>query len=301
MGKIIAICNQKGGVGKTTTAINLSAFLAEKGKKILLVDLDPQANATSGLGHDKKSVERGTYDFLMGLADVAEIKVSTQISGLDLLPSNASLAGAEVELVSLLAREFKLKEKLLELKNSFDFILIDCPPSLGLLTVNALVAAEGVMIPLQCEYYALEGLSQLMETITLVRRALNQQLNIEGVVLTMADFRTRLTDEVIKEVRGYFKEKVFKSIIPRSIRLSEAPGFGQPILLYDRASSGAQKYEDLAEEFITQYAGDKNPPAEETAMLETGISSEKPASGTEPDGNNPAAENDPNLSTKNIE
>ena len=296
MGKIIAVCNQKGGVGKTTTAINLSTFLADKGKKILLVDMDPQANATSGLGRDKKSITQGTYEFLMGLSGYEEIKLEAQIPGLSLLPSNSSLAGAEVELVSLIAREFKLKEKLAEIKNDFDFIFIDCPPSLGLLTVNALVAAEGVMIPLQCEYYALEGLSQLMETIGLVRRSLNPQLDVEGVVLTMADFRTRLTDEVIKEVRGYFKERVFNSIIPRSIRLSEAPGFGEPILIYDRASTGAQKYEQLAEEFIGRHlhsGGNVSEPEKETYN-----GKDLPESPAEPQTE---TETDQNLSAQNIE
>jgi len=250
MGKIIAFCNQKGGVGKTTTAINLSSYIAQSGKKTLLIDADPQANATSGVGVNKREITRSIYDCIMGLAGPDELIRTTAVANLFIIPSHASLTGAEVELVAAPQREYRLREITRSLRERFDFIFIDCPPSLGLLTLNALVAADSVIIPLQCEYYALEGLTQLMDTVSRVKRALNIGLEIEGVVLTMADFRTKLTDEVIREVKEHFKNKVFTSIIPRSVRLSEAPGFGQPILLYDAQSIGAQKYALLAEEFL---------------------------------------------------
>ncbi|MBI4846850.1 MAG: ParA family protein [Candidatus Omnitrophica bacterium] len=258
MGKIIVFCNQKGGVGKTTTAINMSAFLAEKGLKILLVDADPQANATSGLGIDKKTVTRGTYELLMGIAGAENIAIPTCVENLMLIPSSVALTGTEIELVEVENREFKLKKALEPLKIRYDFVFIDCPPSLGLITLNCMVAAQSVIIPLQCEYYALEGLSQLVDTISLVKKSLNPNLQTEGVVLTMADFRTRLTSEVIKEVKTFFGSKVFDSIIPRSVRLSEAPGFGQPIIKYDRFSIGALKYEALAGEFIERNREDGN-------------------------------------------
>ncbi|MBU4304735.1 MAG: AAA family ATPase [Candidatus Omnitrophica bacterium] len=252
MGKIIGVCNQKGGVGKTTTTINIGAFLAQSGSRVLIVDADPQANATSGLGIDKKTVQRGAYEALMGIAALEEIVLSGPVQNLFVAPSSVSLTGAEIELVDTPQREFRMKAMFGATKEQYDFIFIDCPPSLGLLTLNVLVAADSVIIPLQCEYYALEGLSQLMDTISLVKKSLNPLLAIEGVVLTMADYRTRLTGEVIKEVQEYFKDKVFESIIPRNIRLSEAPGFGQPILLYDPFSIGALKYESLAKELIAR-------------------------------------------------
>ncbi len=250
MSEIIAVCNQKGGVGKTTTAINLSTYLALSGKKILLVDIDPQANATSGFGIDKTSVAVGTYQFLLEEASPEKVIQPTAIQNLSLVPSNEDLMGAEVELVSEVGREGKLKRALAPLTAQFDFIFIDSPPSLGLLTVNALVAADSVIIPMQCEYFALEGLSQLIRTIDLVRERLNPALTLRGVLLTMADFRTNLTDQVIQEARNFFKEKVYQTVIPRSIRLSEAPGFGKPIALYDAHCPGAQKYRELGQEIL---------------------------------------------------
>ena len=262
MGKTIAICNQKGGTGKTTSAINISSYLAILGKNILLIDLDPQGNATSGLGIDKESIAKSAYHLLLEDASLDEVIVKTQINNLSLVPATVDLSGAEVELVSVLGRESRLKKAIEPLKNNFDFIIIDCPPSLGLLTVNALCSADSVFIPLQCEYYALEGLSQLIRTIGLVKNNLNQNLEIEGVFLTMADFRTNLTREVISEARSYFSHqginigpfgrriKVFDTVIPRSVRLTEAPSFGKPIAMYDETSIGAKKYFELAKEFL---------------------------------------------------
>ncbi len=250
MGKIIAICNQKGGTGKTTSAINLAAYIALLGKKVLLVDLDPQANTTSGVGINKHSVDKSTYHILLEELDIREILQKTAINNLWLAPSNLDLTGAEVELVSALGREYRLKKALQKERENFDFIIIDSPPSLGLLTINSLCAADSVLIPVQCEYYALEGVTQLANTINLVTNNLNPNLVIEGVLLTMADFRTNLTKEVVGEVRNYFKEKVYKSVIPRSIRLTEAPSYGKPIAVYDKDSLGAQKYEELAREIL---------------------------------------------------
>lgn len=250
MAKIIAICNQKGGTGKTTTAVNLSAALALAGKKVMLVDIDPQANATSGIGIDKNKVGRSAYNVLVDETPIAEILMSNLENKISVLPSNPALAGAEVELVSLFSREYRLKKALENIALEFDFILIDCPPSLGLLTINALAAANSILIPVQCEYYALEGLTQLLNTITLVRKNLNSALEIEGVVLTMADYRTNLTQEVISEVRNYFKEKVYQAVIPRNIRLTEAPSFGKSIFAYDKDSLGAKKYAELADELL---------------------------------------------------
>jgi chromosome partitioning protein len=250
MGKIIAICNQKGGTGKTTSAINLAVYIALLGKKVLLVDLDPQANTTSGVGINKHGVSKSTYHILLEELEIREILQKTAINNLWLAPSNLDLTGAEVELVSTLGREYRLKKTLQKEKENFDFIIIDSPPSLGLLTINCLCAADSVLIPVQCEYYALEGVAQLANTINLVKNNLNPNLAIEGVLLTMADFRTNLTKEVMSEVRNYFKEKVYKSVIPRSIRLSEAPSYGKPIAVYDKDSLGAQKYEELAREIL---------------------------------------------------
>ena len=250
MAKTIAICNQKGGVGKTTTAINLAAYLALSGKKILLIDMDPQGNATSGLGIDKHGIKTSIYDLVIDEIDPKPIILKTQVENLALIPSNLSLTGAEVELVGIMGREYRLKKALSPLISDYDFILIDCPPSLGLLTINALTAADSVLIPLQCEYYALEGLSQLVNTINLVKENLNANLNIEGVLLTMADYRTNLTNEVINEARNFFKEKIYEAVIPRNIRLTEAPGFGKPIAIYDKNSIGAQKYQEFTDELL---------------------------------------------------
>jgi len=250
MGKIIAICNQKGGTGKTTTSINLSAYLALAGKKVLLIDLDPQANATSGSGINKHNVQNSSYHLLLEEMDLKEIIQPTAVKNFFIAPSNLDLTGAEVELVGMLAREYRLKRVLAKEKENFDFIVIDSPPSLGLLTINALCAADSVLIPVQCEYYALEGVTQLSHTIKLIKENLNPDLVIEGVLLTMADFRTNLTKEVINEARNYFKDKVYKTVIPRNIRLTEAPSFGKPIALYDNESIGAEKYEELAKEII---------------------------------------------------
>lgn len=267
MAKVIAFCNQKGGVGKTTTAINLAAFLALSGKKVLLIDIDPQGNATSGLGIDKHSVKTSTYDILIDDVDPRSVLINTQVENLFLFPSNLNLTGAEVELVGVLGREHKLKKSLAGLLNDFDFILMDCPPSLGLLTVNALSAANSVIIPIQCEYYALEGLSQLVNTINLVKENINPALEIEGVLLTMADYRTNLTNEVIKEVKKFFGAKVYDTVIPRNIRLAEAPGFGKPIALYDRNSIAAKKYEDFSNELL----GIKKETFQDTTTIDNSI------------------------------
>ena len=250
MGKIITVCNQKGGTGKTTSAINIAVFLAVAGKKIMLIDLDPQANATSGSGINKHNVVKSTYHVLLEELDIKDVLVSTAVPNLLIAPSNLDLTGAEVELVGSLGREYRLKKALEKVKPEFDFIIIDSPPSLGLLTINGLCAADSVIIPVQCEYYALEGLSQLHNTIKLVRDNINPNLTIEGVLLTMADFRTNLTKEVIQEVRKHFKDKVYHTVIPRNIRLTEAPSFGKPIFLYDKDSLGAQKYRELCQEIL---------------------------------------------------
>lgn len=250
MGKTIAICNQKGGVGKTTTAINLGYYLAHKAKKVLLIDFDPQANTTSGLGVDKSKIDKNIYDVLINSIEVDSIAQEAYLPGFKLIPSGINLTGAEIELISLMNREHRLKNAIKDIENNYDFVLIDSPPSLGLLTINALTAAGSVIVPIQCEYYALEGLSQLLNTINLVHDNLNPELVIEGVLLTMADYRTNLTSEVINETRKFFKDKVFKTIIPRSIKLSEAPGFGKPIELYDKHSIGARTYSSLASEIL---------------------------------------------------
>ncbi|ANW97538.1 sporulation initiation inhibitor Soj [Thermoclostridium stercorarium subsp. thermolacticum DSM 2910] len=254
MSKIIAIANQKGGVGKTTTAVNLSSCLAVKGKKVLLIDIDPQGNTTSGLGIDKSKVEKSIYDVIINEIPIGETFIETKVKNLTLSPSNIQLAGAEVELVSVISRETRLKHALNDIKEDFDFIIIDCPPSLGLITINALTAADTILVPIQCEYYALEGLSQLMNTVKLVQKHLNPNLKVEGVVLTMFDARTNLSIQVVDEVKKYFGNKVYKTIIPRNVRLSEAPSYGLPIILYDSKSKGAECYMDLADEVI-EYSG----------------------------------------------
>ncbi len=250
MAKIIAICNQKGGVGKTTTSINLSTYLAISGKRILLIDIDPQGNATSGLGINKHNIKQSIYDLIIDEIDPKQVIIPTGIDNLSIIPSTLSLTGAEVELVGIMGREYRLKKALSPILSEFDYIIIDCPPSLGLLTVNALSAADSVLIPVQCEYYALEGLGQLVNTVNLVKENLNSSLVIEGVLLTMADFRTNLTNEVINEVKEFFKAKVYNSIIPRNIRITESPGFGKPIALYDKTSIGAQKYQEFVNELL---------------------------------------------------
>ena len=250
MGRIVAVANQKGGVGKTTTAVNLGACLAELGQRVLIVDLDPQGHSTSGLGLDKDEVETTIYDVLIEDVPVDRALLPTAVEGLFLVPATVDLAGAEVELVSALARETKLRRALREQADAFNLILIDCPPSLGLLTINALTAADSVLIPIQCEYFALEGLTQLMNSIRLVQQHLNPDLRLEGVVMTMFDGRTKLSAQVVAEVRKYFKDKVYKTVIPRNIRLSEAPSHGMPINTYDPTSKGAEAYAELAREVI---------------------------------------------------
>ena len=249
MGKIIAIANQKGGVGKTTTTVNLSAILAKKGKKVLLIDADPQGNATSGLGMDKE-VEFSTYDMLISEEPAVNIIQKTEVKNLYICPSNLNLAGAEVQLVSMMSREQRLKEKLDQIRNNFDYIFIDCPPSLELIKLNEFTAANSVLIPVQCEYYALEGLGQLINTIELVKKHLNKNLYIEGALLTMYDIRTNLSNQVVKEVKRYFNNKVYKTVIPRNVRVSEAPSYGLPITVYDPHSKGAKSYDKLGKEFI---------------------------------------------------
>lgn len=250
MGRTIAIANQKGGVAKTTTAVNLGACLANLGKKVLLIDMDPQGNATSGLGINRLEVSRCIYDVLINGSSIKSVRVSTEFDGLEVVPATIQLAGAEIELVTAISRESKLKKALEPERDNYDFILLDCPPSLGLLTLNALTAADRVLIPIQCEYYALEGLGLLMNTIKLVKKHLNPNLELEGVVLTMFDARTNLSIQVVDEVKKYFKDKVFTSIVPRNVRLSEAPSHGQPIIAYDPRSRGAEAYQELAKEVI---------------------------------------------------
>jgi len=247
---VYAIANQKGGVGKTTTATNLGAYLADRGQRVLLVDADPQANATSSLGFDKHALSRSIYDAIVDETPIQQIITLTNRLGLDLVPSAPALAGAEVELVPMLSRERRLKRALAPVRDRYAFLLIDCPPSLGLLTVNALTAADGVIIPVQCEYLALEGLSQLLQTINLVHDNLNPGLHVAGVLLTMHDARTNLSQQVIDEVREFFGDRVYQTVIPRNVRLSEAPSYGQPILDYAPSSRGAQAYAALADEVL---------------------------------------------------
>ena len=251
MGKIITVANQKGGVGKTTTSVNLGSCLAYIGKSVLLVDIDPQGNATSGVGIEKADVDHCIYDVLVDDLEASMVIKQTNVENLDVIPATIQLAGAEIELVSTISREVRLKRALDEVKQNYDYVLIDCPPSLGLLTINALTASDAVLIPVQCEYYALEGLSQLLNTVRLVQKHLNHDLAIEGVLLTMLDARTNLGLQVIEEVKKYFRDKVYKTIIPRNIRLSEAPSHGEPIIIYDPKSRGAEVYLDLAKEVVT--------------------------------------------------
>ena len=253
MGKVISVANQKGGVGKTTTTVNLSTLLAKKGKKVLLIDTDPQGNATSGLGITKE-LELSVYDILVGDTTFEETVQDTAVKNLKICPSNISLAGAEVELVSMMSREQRLKVKLDEVKDQYDYVLIDCPPSLGLVTLNAFTASDSVLIPVQCEYFALEGLGQLLNTVNLVKKHLNKSLEIEGALLTMYDARTNLSNQVVKEVKKYFENKVYKTVIPRNVRLSEAPSYGMPISLYDARSKWAKAYDKLTKEFLKNNA-----------------------------------------------
>lgn len=250
MSKIIAIANQKGGVGKTTTAVNVSACLAARGRKVLIIDIDPQGNTTSGLGINKRAINRSIYDILINDESMSNVILKTEYDNLFICPSNIQLAGAEIELVSIMSREYRLKNALMPVKDEYDYIIIDCPPSLGLLTLNAFSCANSILVPIQCEYYALEGLSQLMNTIRQVKKILNPELDIEGVLLTMFDARTNLSIQVVAEVKKYFPQKVYKTVIPRNIRLSEAPSYGQPIIVYDPKSRGAECYIELADEII---------------------------------------------------
>lgn len=248
--RVLAVVNQKGGVGKSTTAVNLSASLGEEGAKVLLIDLDPQGNATSGFGLNKNQRELCIYDALLGDIDAATIIEPVEVEGVFVIPATIQLAGAEIELVSALSRETRLKSIVDKIRDDFDFVIIDCPPSLGLLTINALTAAQGLVIPIQCEYYALEGLSKLLDSVRLVKAHLNPDLEVFGVVMTMYDNRTRLANQVVNEVKDFFTDKVFETLIPRTVRLSEAPSFGQPVTLYDSSGKGAAAYRSLAKEVM---------------------------------------------------
>ena len=250
MGRVIAIANQKGGVGKTTKSINLSASLAEKGKKVLVIDTDPQGNTTSGLGLDKNEIENTIYELMIGESEIEEVIHNEAFENLDIIPSNVNLAAVEIELIDVEQKEYILKNAIIKVKDKYDFIIIDCPPSLSMLTVNAMTTADTVLVPIQCEYYALEGLSQLVHTVNLVKERLNPDLEMEGVVFTMFDSRTNLSLQVVENVKEHLKENVYKTIIPRNIRLAEAPSYGLPINIYEPKSAGAEAYKLLAEEVI---------------------------------------------------
>ena len=250
MGRAIAVANQKGGVGKTTTAINLAACLAEAGQKVLVIDMDPQGNTTSGFGFDKDSLEDTVYELIIGESDLEGCLIKEAVENMDMLPSNVNLSGAEIELIGIDRKEYILKDKIRDIREDYDFIIIDCPPSLSMLTINSMTTADTVLVPIQCEYYALEGLSQLMHTINLVRQRLNPTLEIEGVVFTMYDARTNLSLQVVENVKANLKQAIYKTIIPRNVRLAEAPSHGKPIINYDTRSTGAEAYRLLAEEVI---------------------------------------------------
>lgn len=252
MGRIIAIANQKGGVGKTTTAINLSACLADKGKKVLAVDMDPQGNMTSGLGLDKEFLEKTVYDMIIGESDIEEVLQKETMENLDVLPTNIDLSAAEIELIDVENKEFIVRNSIQKIRNNYDFVIIDCPPSLSMLTINAMTTADSVLVPIQCEYYALEGLSQLIHTVELVKDRLNPDLEIEGVVFTMYDARTNLSLQVVENVKDNLQQNIYKTIIPRNIRLAEAPSYGMPINQYDPKSAGSESYMRLADEVISK-------------------------------------------------